>query len=117
MVYDPYIALDTDHWPVKTSLNKVHRPVRKTENYQFEEARWHRHQGEGETGNTVYESLQSPPSDIDNEWLILKHKLTQVLKSACGLKKVGPSVEKATDWWNESYNLLLQRKRGCLGSG
>jgi len=38
--------------------------------------------------SAVYESLQSPPI----EWLIFKHKLTQVLKSACGLKNVGPKA-------------------------
>ena len=86
MVY-PNIALDTDHRPVTTSLNKVRQPawkrqeminLRKLDDPDIRE----------KVKQEMYESLQSPPI----EWLIFKLKLTQVPKSACGLKKVGPKA-------------------------
>ena len=100
----PNAGLDTDHWPVITTL--VTEKKRKFTKNKKQLERLHMHKFQDEEVQTKIKCTISGKMDridptllnVDEAWDSFKTALLDTIKEACGTKKTGGRNRKATAW-------------------
>lgn len=62
----------------------------------------------------LFSNLPGEYSDIDTEWTCFKTAMLDILKTKCGIRKVGNVKRLRTIWWNnEVKDSISKKKTAC----